>query len=175
MISLIIDILNDCKKASQRVIKPSSFLGRSIIENLEKLKKIFIKEIDFDQSKYHIKISRGAGFFPKNPWIAILKKGKKVSENLSVCLCFSKNGNGCVIGLMYFAESNNKYFKTVKRKKLNENFIDINGNNFRTFHNNKFINPIEMHIENLSELKIISHIKESIILLEEIERNYERS
>ena len=164
------NILNLCKSSKDRVIKPSNHAAVQILSQLNDIHDYIDNYVKYDKEKYQIKISRGAGFFPRNPWIAILRNGCNVSENLSVCLCFSKNGNGCVLGAMYFAKSQNKYFKTVERKKLNNDFIDISGSNLKTMHNNhKYINPMEIPFSEIDEKKIKAHFKKSIELIEQLD------
>jgi len=166
----IVNILDLCKSSKDRVIKPSNHAAVQILSQLNEIGDFIDNNIKYDKEKYQIKISRGAGFFPRNPWIAILRNGCNVSESLSVCLCFSKNGNGCVLGTMYFAKSHNKNFKTVERKKTNNDFIDISGSNLKTMHNNhKYINPMEIPYSDIDEKKIKAYYKKSIELLEQLD------
>lgn len=172
MKNVIKSILAQCKKNKKMNIKSTSHPALVVINDLEKLRNYLEQKLNIDPSEFEYKISRGSGFFPKNPWIAIVKKGTKVSNALSVCICFSKNGNGFVMGLMYFTVAKNRNFQTIIRDTKNTNFVDINGTNFRTTrNNNKFVNPIEIFEQNIDLNHIVTHLKESFRLLKKHSAN----
>ena len=107
-------------------------------------------------------ISWGNGNFPRVPWVAFHVLGKKVSNSLSVAMCFSKDGRGVVIGLMS-ATGLRVEMETIKRTSQ-EHFLDVSGSQ-KTSYNNKFINPKEFFSETLDIEDIISHISTSLDLL----------
>ena len=107
-------------------------------------------------------ISRGNGNFPRVPWVAFHMLGKKVSNSLSVTMCFSKDGRGVVIGLMS-ATGLRTEIETIERTSQ-EHFLDVRGSQ-NTSYNNKFINPKEFFSESLDIKDIISHITNSLDLL----------
>ena len=84
MEKIIKNILLQCKKNSKMNTKSTSYPAFAVIDGLEKLRFFFEQELKVDSRSYEYKISRGSGFFPKNPWIAIVKKGTKV---LGGCAC----------------------------------------------------------------------------------------
>jgi len=48
-----------------------------------------------------------------------------------------------------------------------ELYIDINGTKQALHYNNKFINPKELYEKEITAKKIINHLKESLIILEQ--------
>lgn len=66
--------------------------------------------------------------------------GKKVSNSLSVVICFARDGRGMVVGLMS-ATALKTDLKTVSRDKTID-FLDVSSFS-KTRYNNKFINPEE--------------------------------
>ena len=114
--------------------------------------------------KYEIKFSYGAGCFPKVPWIAIVPKGKKVSNSISTCICFGKFGDGVVIGTMFPYPKQEGVYKTEGRRTI-VGRIDINGSSSSTKYNNKFVNPEDFLSSGLDEAKLLKHILGSIEIM----------
>ena len=107
-------------------------------------------------------ISWGNGNFPRVPWVAFHFLGKKVSNSLSVAMCFSRDGRGVVVGLMS-ATSLRTELETVKRTSQ-DYFLDVSGSP-KTSYNNKFVNPKEFFSDALDINDIVSHISISLNLL----------
>jgi hypothetical protein len=121
-------------------------------------------KLNLDESKYDSSVSYGSGYFPKVPWVAITIKGKKVSNSLSVCICFAKEGHGFVAGAMFSEEKKEGKYRTITRE--NE-FICLMGGSTRTNYTNKFVNPKEFYINKCDELDVLDHLKCSLKLLNE--------
>ena len=111
--------------------------------------------------QYEVKFSYGAGCFPKVPWIAIVPKGKRVSNSISTCICFGKFGDGVVIGAMFPHPKKEGVYKTEDKRTI-AGRIDINGNGSSTKYNNKFVNPKDFLSSGLDEAKLLKHILSSI-------------
>lgn len=111
--------------------------------------------------KYAIFVSRGAGTFPKVPWVAIAPKGKKVSTSISTAICFARDGKGLVAGLMAPLNSGKGGYVLVNRTKQ-EKFLDVNGSGTSTKYNNKFILPKDFFLEQFSEREFLAHLENSI-------------
>ena len=114
--------------------------------------------------KYEIKFSYGAGCFPKVPWIAIVPKGKKVSNSISTCICFGKFGDGVVIGAMFPYPKKEGVYKTTDNRTI-AGRINIKGSSSGSNYNNKFINPKDFLSSKLDEAKLLKHIRSSIEIM----------
>jgi len=113
--------------------------------------------------KFDVTISKGAGKFPKVPWVCILPPGQKVNNGIYVALCFGKEGNGAVVGC---AESvtNRKGLSTKIRSEQSPLLINVNGSGLTTHYNDAFENPLEIDPESFDEKNIYQHILKSLNL-----------
>lgn len=107
-------------------------------------------------------ISWGSGKFPRVPWIGFHVLGKKVSNSLSVVICFSRDGRGMVAGLMS-ATALKTDLKTVIRDKR-KGFLNVSSS-YKTLYNDKFINPREFYSETFNVEELVSHVVESLNML----------
>lgn len=106
--------------------------------------------------------SKGAGSYPKVSWVSIVPKNKRVSNSPSITTCFSRDGNGVVVGLM--APTNNRmHLKTIIRTNC-ATFLNVDGMSEIAKYNNQFLNPLEFYLSTFNEKKYLSHIEESLKL-----------
>lgn len=122
------------------------------------LKKLLPNEM-FEN--HQLNISKGFGYFPTLPWIALLPNGKKISESISLFICFGNFGKGLVIGAAFPYKIDDGKFKTKIRNEKSEESVKTK------IYSDKFVNPIEFTIDDLSESEIIDHIKASFEILQE--------
>jgi hypothetical protein len=130
---------------------------RSILKLVsDEINKLIPSEL---KTNFSLKTSQGSGSFPKVLWIAFIPNGKRVSNALSICLCFSRDGNGFVAGLMS-PTSNRQNIRTIIRDR-DKNSLDVDGHSPETKYNDKFVNPEEFFLKTLNEEKLIKHLCDS--------------
>jgi len=136
---------------------------RIVCQYLNSIRECILESIPLESyPKLDSSISWGSGYFPRVPWIGFHLLGKKVSNSLSVVICFSRDGRGIVVGMMSAAILKTD-LKTVART-TQEEFLDINGS-VKTSYNNKFINPKVFFGPKINIQNLISHITSSLDLL----------
>ena len=146
-------------------LKSSDPLALKAIEGLDTIKSWLISQ-KIIPTNFSIKYSKGAGSFPRIPWLTILPTGQKTSSGAYVSLCFDKNGGGAVCG---FAEStsNPVGLKTVKRRGSVEWKIDVDGTSSETRYNNGYVNPKEFYLNSFNPTELLEHINISIKMAQE--------
>jgi 5-methylcytosine-specific restriction protein B len=146
-------------------LKSSDPLALKAIEGLDTIKSWLISQ-KIVPNNFSIKYSKGAGSFPRIPWLTILPNGQKTSSGAYVSLCFDKNGGGAVCG---FAEStsNPVGLKTVKRRGSAEWKIDVDGASPETRYNNGYVNPKEFYLNSFNPAELLQHIEISIKMAQE--------
>lgn len=154
--------LTPTKSISPDAIRIKSILKDMICFFKDNLPNGVVKNLDFFYSK-------GAIFYPKVPWLSITAKGNLPKKNLSTTICFARNGEGIVCGVL-LPSMRVLDFETVQRTNRAK-FINVNGTNTPTKYNNNFINPIDIYFSNFSESLLLSHITESIELMKKLEDN----
>jgi hypothetical protein len=113
---------------------------------------------DLDSTLFDYSFSKGNGKVPKAPWIAITLKGKKVSTSISFVICFSRTGEGIVLGNML--PSSFKFpVETVERTKIKGSII-IDYKDLKKY-DDRFINPIELAYDSILIEKIQEHKHQS--------------
>jgi len=114
----------------------------------------------------HVTHSRGAGKYPRVPWVGITRRGRKVSTGHSVTICFGRTGNGAVIGLMLPSNAISSRVDICLRSPIIDG-IDVDGDSSATKYNDKFINPLELPsvIDEDGESIVVEHLIRSIALL----------
>lgn len=112
---------------------------------------------------YKVEISKGQPSLPRIPWISIVRRGRHVYNCISVSVCFGRAGNGVVVGLMRPVESDGFNIKTIDRP-VTLDFIDLNSNKAATSYNSRFINPVDLRKNEISQMKIEKLIMDSILL-----------
>ena len=165
LIKYLDNVLDFCSSNyKKKSIKCSSLQAKIATQHLLVISKYIQSKLKLDESKYDFSVSYGSGYFPKVPWVAITVKDKKVSNSISVCICFAKEGHGFVVGAMFSEEKTEGKYKTVKRE--NE-FISLEGGSSRTNYTNKFINPKDFYKDKYNEQDVFDQLKLSLKLLNE--------
>jgi hypothetical protein len=141
---------------------------RIVCQCLNNIREWVLSSLPLDEyPKLESSISWGSGKFPRVPWVGFHIMGKKVSNSLSVVICFARDGRGMVVGLMS-ATALKTDLKTLIRDRR-AGFLDVRGSS-KTPYNNKFINPEEFLAGQFDASDIVSHIKKSLDMLYQ---NYE--
>jgi hypothetical protein len=165
LIKYLDNVLEFCSSNyKKKSIKCSSLQAKIATQHLLVISKYIKSKLNLNELNYDFSVSYGSGYFPKVPWVAITVKGKKVSNSISVCICFAKEGHGFVVGAMFSEEKFDGKYKTVKRE--NE-FISLEGGSSRTNYTNKFVNPKDFHKSKFSEQEVLEQLKFSLKLLNE--------
>jgi len=141
-------------------LKTGSTESIIINKRLETIIKYLHSDLDNDCFDY--RFSNGNGKVPKAPWIAITLKGKRVSNSISFVICFSRTGEGLVLGNMC-ASSYKFPVETVERTKINGSIL-IDYKDLKKY-DDRFINPIELKFEKISIEKIQKHKQKSCLEL----------
>lgn len=154
-------ICNFCKNYDNSpVLKTSSTESVIINKRLETIARYL--HADLDPQIFDFTSSKGSGKVPKAPWVAINLKGKKVSNSISFVICFSRTGEGVVLGLMSPSQYKST-FETVKRTKI-EGSLLIDYKDLSKY-DDRFINPIELRFDDISIEKITNHKVDSCLEL----------
>lgn len=128
------------------------------------IEKLMAEEIE---GKYVGSISYGSGYFPKVPWVALVSRGKKVSNFISTTICFGKQGNGIVMGAMLPKRRLEGDFKTFSHKRGECFVVDVRGaSTAAASYPNKFINPKDVRVEDINISLIKTHLSESIAIMD---------
>ncbi len=159
--------------ASKKAFTPSNGEGVIVVQYLEDIAKILIQRSSIKSENLEVRISKGRGNIPKIFWVSILPKGFSPADTLSVTICFGRNGEGIVAGLMVPKLGGFHDIDTVSRS--GENIINIDGDKDAVKYNDCFINPLEIRVVDFSEEKLFNHIDESIIMLNKIIKNGKNS
>lgn len=117
---------------------------------------------------WHCKVSKGAGAFPKIPWVLFCPKTLNApKEGVYVCITFSQNGKGAVAGRIVATAEKSKY-----RDQINEVpdkwLLSINGVKPNTKYKDAYINPKPFYAEDKPEellQKLYTHLKSSVATL----------
>ena len=160
-------VLNFCKENNTKKLKCSSMPAKLATQQLQVIMKKTQTLLELNNKKYDINISYGSGYFPKVPWVGITPKAKKVSNSISVCICFSRVGEGIVCGSMFHEIKKTGMYRTVKRDLLSDPYISLLGGAARTVYTNKFINPKDFYINKIKEDELLAHLNESIKILDD--------
>lgn len=161
----ISSILEVCRESNNKTLKSGSKEALEIKKNLYLILDNLKSKFKLDEKKFDFHISLGFGYFPKIPWLGITKKGQRVSTHKSLCMCFSPNGEGFVLGAM--APSPGEYGKliTIKRNPKIDKIISLVGGDRNTSYNNKFFNPLDFYQNEPIGKKFTEHFNQSIDLL----------
>jgi hypothetical protein len=135
------------------------------IQHKELLKQLKIrveeKFVERGLSGLFVKAGSGAGFVARVPWIFITRRPGPVSTNIGVAICFGREGNGLVLGLMYPVGQGSGQ-KIRPRRKNDSNFIDVDGDTQITRYNSRFIEPVEIHSSRLDSTIVFSAVFASL-------------
>jgi 5-methylcytosine-specific restriction protein B len=99
--------------------------------------------------------AKGAGAFPRIPYIVILPPGQKTNDGVYVAICFGKEGAGAVIGFAQSVDHPQPGFPRLIRDIFRVDVAQFNS---------AYANPMEIMNDDFSEEKLIAHLKESIAL-----------
>jgi hypothetical protein len=144
---------------------PSSGQGAYVIKNMETIATDLTTILSLSNfGKLAISISKGQGNIPKVLWIAILPAGRTVGNSASVTICFGRQGEGIVAGLMVSKGAGHLHLSPVQRLP-EEIRINVDGDRPGTKYSNCFINPKEWSIDELNDNEIVEHIRNSIEML----------
>ena len=160
-------ILDFCSKNGGKSLKCSSMLAKVATEQLLVISKQIKSSLNLDLTKYDVSISYGSGYFPKIPWVAITPKGKKVSNSISVCICFSRKGEGVVCGAMFPEIKKRGKYLTVSRRVISDDFIALIGGSAKTIYTNKFVNPKDFYKDKIDEKELLLQIENSLKLMDD--------
>lgn len=158
----LIAVVNSRVKA----IMSSSIEGVEIARLLNAIgNDIKRRSLFLDGKNFNIHFSKGKGCVPRVLWLSFTKSGYP-NSNLSVTLCFDKNGKGCVLGLMDAKERPTGKVKLVMRK-TDDIFplLDIDGPSSASMFNNSYHDPKEFFIDSFSSEEFIKHFDKNIELL----------
>ena len=158
--SLILSICSFCKRYDSAPAILSNMPQAVVISRKLEILSIHIKEKICNKNVTSA-YSKGLGSFTKTPWISVIPVGKKVSNSISVTLCFTRDGKGIVIGLM-----NPMTIKNILPTKKTQMTIDHKD---KYKYDNKYINYDEFKIDSIEFKKVMEsftiHV-ESMIKLE---------
>ena len=154
-------ICNFCKNYNNATVLKTG-TPESVVINSRLSKIALFLHSDLDSEKFDYSFSKGSGKVPKAPWVAINTKGRRVSNSISFVICFSRTGEGIVLGLMTPASLKTE-FATVERTKI-EGSILIDYKE-KDKYEDRFINPLELKFEDISIDRIQLHKLESCAFL----------
>ena len=163
-ISLVLDFNSS---HGDKTLKCSSMIAKVATQQLEVVSKQLNSGLNLDLNKYALSISYGSGYFPKVPWVGITPKGKKVSNSISVCICFSKQGLGVVCGAMFPEVKADGKYVTLNRNVAGGEYINLFGGGVRTNYTNKFVNPKDFYKGMIEEKELLQHVESSLKLMDD--------
>ena len=134
-------------------------------ESLETIKQWLVSRFATTATTpIEIKVSRGAGAFPRVPWIVMLPPGQKTNAGIYVAMCFGKEGAGAVVGCAQ-SVTNPQGLTTITRTRRGETPpIDVDGSSTGTHYNNAFANPLEVYAANFDFETLERHVSASVAL-----------
>ena len=95
---------------------PSSGRGAYVVKNMEDIAKELTTILSLSNfGKLVTAVSKGQGNVPKVLWIAILPAGRTVGNSASVTICFGRQGEGIVAGLMVSKSAGHLHLSPVLR------------------------------------------------------------
>jgi|GEM_PF-5191504 len=112
-------------------------------------------------TRLRVSQSRGAGWYPKVLWLAILPPDQQTSFGVYVCICFSGKGTGAVAGCMSSATSRTR-LNTLSRSPSGIFLVDVDGQRSTTKYNNLFNNPYEILRGKFNEDFLVAHLNASL-------------
>jgi 5-methylcytosine-specific restriction enzyme B len=120
------------------------------------------------KEKYTVTYAKGAGAFPRIPYVVVRPEGQETSDGVYVSMCFDKNGKGAVFGCAQSVTNPRPNFEVVIRKSKGKSpVIDVDGVKKETKFNNSYANPKEILKEEFDEQLVLEHLKASLKLCKE--------
>ena len=161
-IEAVLQFCNNYNKQNTPLVTGTARV-RIVCQHLNKIRESILVALPHSKfPKLDSSISWGSGKLPRVPWIGFHVLGNRVSNSLSVVICFSKDGRGLVVGLMS-ATALKTVLKTVIRDH-NPGFLDVSSSS-KTLYNNKFINPEEFFAGKFDPEDLVGHIEKSLDML----------
>lgn len=149
---------------------PSSGQGAYAVKCMEKIAEELNSSLHLSSfGKLSTFVSKGQGKVPKVLWIAILPNGRTVGNSASVTICFGRQGEGIVAGLMVSKGGGHLHLRATQRQPQDIK-INVDGDKPGTKFGNSFVNPKEWLVEDLNDEQILEHLLVSLKLLLTIER-----
>jgi len=115
------------------------------------------------QSNWSYKIAKGAGAYPRIPWIVFGPKTtveKAPGAGLYVCIAFDEDGKGFVGGVNV-ATTEKKIWADQLNPASNSWGLSIDGKKPNTKYSNGFFNPKPFYVNKLDESELITHLSKS--------------
>ena len=107
-----------------------------------------------------VDVSKGAGFYPKVPWICLLPPNQQANCGVYVSICFGREGNGAVAGLAQ-SVTNPQGLHISRRSNNKPLSIDVDGSS-STKYNDSYKNPVEFFKDSFNEDQFKAHIEDSL-------------
>jgi hypothetical protein len=167
---LFIEMCKFCARYSKstKAINANSVDGQIAMHYLKRLAFRLPKVIpSFPEADFQVIHCKGRPSLPRVPWVSINPHGQFVASSLSVTICFGRNGDGAVVGLMNAASTPMHTFDTVIRTKGDSPIVDVNGAKQGTRYNNLFLNPKEFLLDEFSAEELGIHLAASLDLLKQ--------
>jgi putative restriction endonuclease len=157
------DICSFCRRYNHApATKTDSIDARIVIRSLEALKFWADTNFqDYEGMPLKVEISRGKGFFPRVPWLAILPPQQRVSDGVYFVVCFGREGAGAVAGCASSVTTRTG-LATVIRSKYKPLAINVNGDRASTLYNDAFANPLEINKNAFNEDVLKEHFRVSM-------------
>ena len=153
---------------SKTAFRSSSGEGAFVVQLLEEFAGYLVSQTKIKQySGLQITISKGQSNLPKIFWIGIVPSSRTVSTSVSVTICFGRNGEGVVAGLMLPSAGTLHNLETVKREPT-DILVDVDGDKTGSQYNQLFINPKEFLLAEIKVEELIEHLNQSMQTLLDI-------
>jgi hypothetical protein len=153
---------------SKTAFKSSSGEGAFVVQLLDEFARHLISQTKIKQySNLQITISKGQSNLPKIFWVGIVPSSRTVSTSVSVTICFGRNGEGVVAGLMLPSAGTLHNLETVKRVPTSIS-VNVDGDKAGSQYNQLFINPKEFLVAEIKVEELIEHLNQSMQTLLEI-------
>ncbi len=153
---------------SKTAFRSSSGEGAFVVQLLDEFASHLTSQTKLKQhSNLQITISKGQSNLPKIFWIGIVPSSRTVSTSVSVTICFGRNGEGVVAGLMLPSAGTLHNLETVKRVQTSI-LVDVDGDKAGSQYNQLFINPKEFLLDEIKIEELIEHLNQSMQILLEI-------
>ena len=150
-------------------IRSSSPTGVKILRRLNSLAEKLIDNLEPHYfTSINRQVSKGQSNIPKIVWMSFLPRGRTVSNFHSVTICFGKNGEGIVAGLMAGTFSASTLPGGVEKLDYDDPQVDICGGKAGLNYDKMYITPKEYLKDNIDISDLISHLDMSLKLLQKI-------
>lgn len=160
--------MSDRYSKSKTAFRSSMGEGVLIVQYLEQLANALSKATNLSQyGNLQITYSKGQSNIPRVFWVGVVPNSRTVSTSVSVTICFGRNGEGIIGGLMIPRAGIYHDLKPIIRSS-SKITINVDGDKAVTQYNDCFINPKEWITSEIEADSIISHLKGSLEMLSSI-------